>query len=253
MDLENQYGTLEIQKSLLVLLKAFDAFCQKEGLTYSLDSGSLLGAVRHKGFIPWDDDLDVVVDRANYNRLISSIGSSNALVIERITESTLWVDRIRLLHTDYSGSYKPTLDVFILDSIPDNKINAFLKKYIIFMLQGMLKYHLSVNKGSFLMRVCAFVTFFMGRPFSHRTKYNWYNKVSQWWNNVPSHFATCYNYIFSEVGTKYHSDMMQKVILKDFEDMKAPITSDYDFVLKQLYGDYLTPPKEGARKPIHLG
>jgi len=57
MDTENKYGTLEKQKKLLKLLKVFDSFCEEKGVRYSLAGGSLLGAIRHDGMIPWDDDL----------------------------------------------------------------------------------------------------------------------------------------------------------------------------------------------------
>ena len=253
MDVENKYGTLDIQKALLVLLKEFDFFCQKGSIRYSLDSGSLLGAVRHNGFIPWDDDLDIVVDRDNYNKLIREIKKSATLEIESMTTSSLWVDRIRSKVSDYNENYIPTLDVFILDNIPDNKVSAFFKKYLIFMLQGMFKNKLSMQKGSILMKICTLVTYLLGKPFSFELKYKWYNKISQWGNNQNCQYATCYNYMFTEVGTPYHANMLECIILKDFEDMLVPVTADYDFTLRQLYGEYMTPPKEDLRKAAHIG
>lgn len=253
MDLANKYGTLDIQKSLLLLLKEFDSFCQKENIRYSLDSGSLLGAVRHNGFIPWDDDLDIVVDRDNYIELITKIKKSDALEIERMTKSSLWVDRIRCKVSDSNKNYIPTIDVFILDHIPENKFLAFIKKYLIFMLQGMLKNRLGMKKGSVFMKTCAFLTFILGRPFPLELKYKWYNNISQWGNNKSCHYATCYNYMFSEVGTPYHANMLEYLMFKDFEDMQVPITEDYDFTLRQLYGEYMTPPDEEHRKATHIG
>ena len=60
----------EIQAISLEILKVFDAFCRENGIRYFLSNGTLLGAVRYKKFIPWDDDIDVLVPREDYDRLI---------------------------------------------------------------------------------------------------------------------------------------------------------------------------------------
>ena len=64
----------EIQLYLLDILKAVDSFCVKEGIRYSMAYGTLLGAVRHKGFIPWDDDIDLLMPRPDYERFVSMFG-----------------------------------------------------------------------------------------------------------------------------------------------------------------------------------
>jgi len=66
----------EIQLYLLDILKAVDSFCRNTGIRYSMAYGTLLGAVRHKGFIPWDDDIDLLMPRPDYERFVSTFGKA---------------------------------------------------------------------------------------------------------------------------------------------------------------------------------
>ena len=61
------------QKINLMLLKEFDRFCRKHDIKYRLEAGTLLGAIRHKGFVPWDDDCDVALTRENYQKLLDCL------------------------------------------------------------------------------------------------------------------------------------------------------------------------------------
>lgn len=76
-----QYLSLdEIKQIELDILIKFDEFCKKENLYYTLAGGTLLGAIRHKGFIPWDDDIDVIMSRDDYNRFLKVFTEKNFLV-----------------------------------------------------------------------------------------------------------------------------------------------------------------------------
>ena len=88
MDIENKYGTLKVQQRLLQLLKTFDALCKKNNIVYSVSSGTMLGTIRHQGFIPWDDDVDITIERKYYNRLMAAVQESPTLV----SDKDLWLD-----------------------------------------------------------------------------------------------------------------------------------------------------------------
>ncbi len=66
----NEYGLAERQNELLNMLKDVDKILTGNGIAYSLCGGTLLGAIRHKGFIPWDDDVDIMLDRKNYKKMV---------------------------------------------------------------------------------------------------------------------------------------------------------------------------------------
>lgn len=80
-------GLEESKKIQIGILDFFDQFCRKEGIRYSLSYGSLIGAIRHKGFIPWDDDIDIMMPREDYNILISKFKDANGIYVIHCVEN----------------------------------------------------------------------------------------------------------------------------------------------------------------------
>ena len=85
----------QIQRHLLLILQDVDAWCRRHGIRYSLAYGTLLGAVRHKGFIPWDDDVDLLMPRPDFERFVAGYGATAA----GSAASTAPATRTRILST----------------------------------------------------------------------------------------------------------------------------------------------------------
>ena len=127
------YDLRQFQLRSVVLLDAIDKVCKEHGIKYYVIAGTLLGALRHKGFIPWDDDLDVALMRSDYDKLVehahewfpepfSIVAYNNDLSYPKYfakleDKSTTLVERFYLGYV--GGIY---MDIFPLDSVPDNKL-----------------------------------------------------------------------------------------------------------------------------------
>ena len=132
--IEKCLNDVEVKDRLLELLSAFDEICREHGIRYSLDSGTLLGAVRHKGFIPWDDDVDLILPRPDYDRLLNHpewicapygmVSPYQRDAIQPFAKFVNW--GIRAQEKELQGVMKEYLwiDLFPADAVPDNRGDA---------------------------------------------------------------------------------------------------------------------------------
>ena len=245
---ENEYGTARIQKELLALIKQFHAFCAENGIQYCLYAGSCLGAVRHNGFIPWDDDLDIIVTRDNYNRLMEKIVTSKEIMVHK----TIWVDRVQRRDSEKIREYVPTLDIFIADHAPDSAFVFRFKVFLLRILQGMLKEEVSYEGFSLPYRLALGLTHGVGRLFTVNRRRKWYDSASQIGNKKPSNNVHCSNGLYKVLPIRFDGDQFSAVALHKFEDTELYIPRNYDKYLTQKYGDYMTPPQESQRRPEHV-
>ena len=248
--LSRQYGTYEKQAELLAMIKDIDQLFAENDIQYSLCGGTLLGAVRENGFIPWDDDIDIMVERANYNKITSlfeKIGGGYRYILKR----HLWIDRIQRSDDSRKGIYATSIDIFIMDHCPDSHILRQIKILLIKILQGMMKQEQIYENHSLVYKACLWLTHLLGKPFSDERKFRWYQSVSQIGNNKETEYLTGYNDLFKLLKLRYTGHLFDKIVRHEFEDLILPITAEYDSYLRTQYGDYMTPPKESDRIPIH--
>ncbi len=147
-DQENKYGLLELQDKILEIMVDIDHFCVEHNVEYCLMGGSALGAKRHGGFIPWDDDLDIFMTPDNYERFRNAFrkdGDTEKYYLQEwgLSDGMVTISKIRMNGTSYiepslkawdihQGIY---VDIFILHNCPNNKllqlIQCFWGKYVI--------------------------------------------------------------------------------------------------------------------------
>ena len=239
------------QLVLLDMLKEVDALLTENGIRYSLCAGTLLGAVRHDGFIPWDDDIDIMVDRENYGKIIKLFEGQPAdskFTLNRV----LWIYRIQERTNSANDLSVPTIDIFVFDNCPDS---AFVRKYKLFlmrMLQGMLKTDPNARKHSFFHRVCLGGTRLLGKLFTYNFKFRWYDKAARIGNKKDSNYLGSYFSPYKNLPLQYSKTLMRDIERHAFEDSMMPIVKEYDNYLSAQYGNYMQLPKEEDRVSTHM-
>lgn len=247
----DKYGTTEIHQYLCGMMDDIDAFCKKKRILYSLSGGTFLGAVRHKGFIPWDDDMDIMFDRKNYRRFLKAVNSGE-LPGYKIVGKT-WVKRVTRRDNPNAAKEEDCIDLFVFDNVPSDPIIAKIKLLILKMLQGMMKDKPDYERFSLKYKILIFVTSTMGKLFPQKFKQDAYDMVSCIGNgDKSSDKINIYNTYFKQIGTlKFESSILKKYRYADFGGRRFMVLKDHDGYLRELYGDYMKLPPENDRKPLH--
>ena len=225
------------QLHLAETLKEFDKVCRDNSIIYYLAYGTLLGAVRHKGFIPWDDDADLWMDRENYTKLEKLMKGEHFQLSENVYVA-LGI-RPELWSPPYAY-----IDIFILDKSPDNVFLRTFKEWAAKFVHLMVKCRGRVDAR----KMGNFKPYFVLIPISLlQTSEQWkkmYTKVSLWFNKNSKRLQI-FNNCFRNIPDTYPlSNTIWNPIELEFEGHWYYAPQGYDALLKKDYGDYMQLPKE---------
>lgn len=249
-----------LQLVVLSILKDVDTLCKKHNIEYYLAYGSALGAMRHKGFIPWDDDIDIMLDAINYCKFIevakNELPNSKYYVQEGLVDWPMPVSKIRLKGTVYSeldmseieNQNGIFIDVFKLNNVSQKPIVA---KWQYFCAKYYLSYALSArsyNSASFKKKVLMWLASPLKLKPLRTLVLGQVEQYNAGDTGIYGCFYTPYRYHNSVVPSKY----VGKPTYVDFEDTKMPVPQNWDKYLSYIYGDYMTPPPPEKQKGPHL-
>lgn len=242
-------------------LKEVIRICNENNIKYYVMYGTLLGAVRHKGFIPWDDDLDIVMPRNDYVRFLAcaaeTLGEEFFLhtydtderyfvsfARVRLNNTTFIPEVYRDAHFKHNGVW---IDIFPLDFAKSN--NSLFERMRYISLQKALR-PLSAVKVTGIhgnVRFKRKVLHAVSKIFSLKTLLKLIDMVSKAYKGKNPKYYVCFGSPYSMKKSYFPLAYFGEDTMGEFENMQCRIPSNYDGVLKILYGNYMQLPPEEAR------
>lgn len=254
-----------LQKIELEMLIELDRICKKNNISYSLDGGTLLGAVRHKGFIPWDDDVDVIMLRREYSKFRKAckkdLDESRFFLQDyRSDPNYRWgyaklrrkgTEHVRLGQEMLKQKTGVFIDIFVADQVPDSYLLRRVHHFLCFCIRKMLYAPLGeANSSSWLLR----------RWYSLLNKIP--RNVSFWLRDL---LAVCCNRKRKELISHYTLQYpkscryglprrcFDEMIEMEFEGRSFSGFKEYDVYLRMHYGNYMElPPVEERKAHLHV-
>lgn len=252
-----------IKPMLCEVLAEIDKFCKQENIEYSLAYGTLLGAIRHKGFIPWDDDIDIIMLRNDYERFIRSFRHPKMQLVNHQTSAdypypfskihnskTLVIEE-----SDSSNTFGLYVDVFPIDGLPTNK---YIRKYHIYKMRFLKELIDIKNMSSVKDRSIAknFITQFVKsilKPLSLNSILNLIDRNAKKYAIGNSDYAA--NLVWETTSAKWKAiplKYFRDLIQIPFEEKYYQAIGCYDQWLSLVYGDYMRLPPVDKQVSNHM-
>jgi len=254
----------EIQTIELEILKFVDKVCRENNIIYTLTGGTAIGAIRHVGFIPWDDDIDIMMPREHYEKFLRVINNYNDSFkclhfpnknyfysFAKVVDTRTVLTENNLLEIDDMGIY---IDVFPMDYMNPKTAKRDAKKVgrlkTLATLAATTKFEKS--KWGFAKTIVKFGVFIIAKMFGYKF---WIKKIENILKKIAKNPESKSNMgVYSQIY--YEKEMMpvdaaHDVIETNFEGCKFYILKSYDAYLKNIYGDYMQLPSEDKQKSHH--
>lgn len=257
----------KIHKVSLYILLSFDKVCRENNLTYFLDSGTALGAVRHGGFIPWDDDIDVGMPRKDYERflLIAQEQLPEDIFLQTNVTDPLYernAAKLRLKGTVFQEQnnmpYSENgffIDIFPFDNVPRN---TYVAKFHIYFLAFFYRIISSwwgriEATSQFKRKIRSIVRVIPESLIKRMNKLH--IRLCRQYENIDTGRMTCHYWAMTYIGCKaylFDTDKLLPVRDIQYEGYTLKIVRDADYYLRLMYGDYMKLPPEDKRHGHHL-
>lgn len=244
---DNAYGLEEIQRTLLDMMKEVDRVCREKDIRYTLAGGTMLGAIRHQGFIPWDDDLDIAFPKADWDRFLQIFPQESERYTVTLTDT--WVPRV-VPREPINGEF-PFIDLFHYADVKGSGLGFKLKVFALKTLQGMLKEKVDYSAYPPKYRPLLMGTYVLGRLFPKKWKLGWYRRIADRWNRGDGTLVHVPDGDFRVLHRTWPVKYTEACVDVPFEDTVLKVSSHYDEMLTRQYGDYMTPPPENKRVAAH--
>ena len=252
-----------LQNLELMILKEFINICEENNLTYYMYAGSLLGTIRHQGFIPWDDDLDVIMFRDDFEKFKEIFIANNhdkikLLSIETEKDYFHLLAKLMLKDTLFEEKWVNqvdfnigiNIDVFVLDDLSNNefKRNYQLKKAFLYnklLIMSIIR----LDDLPFLTKLITHSGYYILNLLGIKPK--WLNKrclnFLKNFQDENAEFVFDISATAEEYPQIFNKNEFKKVEKAKFEDIEVNVPVNYDEILKSLYGDYMQLPPEEDR------
>lgn len=270
---EERYDLAAVHQANLKILKEIDRICRKHGIRYALDSGTLIGAVRHQGFIPWDDDADVAFTRENYEKFARVAGRELPRGMKLLRPNQLkggeafydFTPRIIYINSRtnqdspemdyYEGRLNHLwVDLFILDDQPECRWKAMWVKGLHTVVYGLAmghRYQLDYSKYGKAGRLAVRMLASVGRRIPMKAIRKMQYALAVRYNGKGSSLFYYSNYQPDFLYVTLKKEWARETVDLPFEDTVLMAPAGWHQVLTEVYGDYRRLPPEEERVPAH--
>lgn len=237
-------GLQKIQADLLEFMKWFDKFCKRNDIQYTLHGGTLLGAVREKGFIPWDDDIDVGMMRNQYKKMENLISKDRTKRVYLDDDR----DKIKKIWLNEEGKEKVWIDIFVYDFISEKKLSQKVKITWLKVLTAFSKSEATMaafrtnGRAKGISKIIYEVIFAISKSVPVEKRIKKFDRFCEHSFTGSKKLVHRANDQLWAMPMIIPIESLMAFEYVPFEDAELMISKDYNTILTQLYGStYMTP------------